>query len=493
MKKIFGSIVTALAVWAGTTAYIGSQMEESLQKHFDHTNELYASNGIKYKINHYEKSFLNSKATVEVEFTDPAVAEILKDTIKLPLVMDYNIEHGPLFFQNGFGVGAAKTHQKIPLSSLLSEEAKEEFLSLIKEDVTLTSDLIISFANNAVFNISSDSINIKKEGNSFMMAPLSAKGNMNLDSFSGTSSMNIASLEIKEDKSQNGLKIDNLQIGVDIDEFIENSLMAGEIEMSVENLSIKDDNNPQLENINIAGDMHIVTKKDSKSTLSTMIDGDIDFKKSKLPDNLPPLKNIHASMNMNSVGIEGLMEFQKVTQEMQDTQSKLFSKMQSNSSEEDMQKIFKEFESLQKSMMEKMVHALNTLLVKDKTRIGYAFEIETKDKQKSSANLEMGYTGDIKFEGSMEDIAMKVQQEALNIANLDVNIALSDEHIKSLPNAEILRQQIQMGVAQGFVKKESGKYILNGYYKNRELMVNDNNLTATVLPLLMMVTQGRGF
>jgi hypothetical protein len=88
---------------------------------------------------------------------------------------------------------------------------------------------------------------------------------------------------------------------------------------------------------------------------------------------------------------------------------------------------------------------------------------------------------------------MKVQQEALNIANLDVNIALSDEHIKSLPNAEILRQQIQMGVAQGFVKKESGKYILNGYYKNRELMVNDNNLTATVLPLLMMATQGGGF
>ena len=50
-----------------------------------------------------------------------------------------------------------------------------------------------------------------------------------------------------------------------------------------------------------------------------------------------------------------------------------------------------------------------------------------------------------------------------------------------------------MAVAQGFIKEVNGKYILNGHYKNQELIVNDNNLTATVLPLLMMATQGGGF
>jgi len=77
--------------------------------------------------------------------------------------------------------------------------------------------------------------------------------------------------------------------------------------------------------------------------------------------------------------------------------------------------------------------------------------------------------------------------------SLNVDLGLDAEHLKGLPNAETLTQQIQMAVAQGFVKEENGKFILNGYYKNQELMVNDNNLTATVLPFLMMATKGGGF
>jgi hypothetical protein len=167
--------------------------------------------------------------------------------------------------------------------------------------------------------------------------------------------------------------------------------------------------------------------------------------------------------------------------------------MQSKPTEEELEKIFEEFGTLQQNMMGKIVHSLNTLLVKDKSLIEYGLELETKDSKKSNANIKIGYTGDIKFDGSLEDIAMKVQQQALDLVNLDVKIGLDAEHIKSSPNAETLKMQIQMGVAQGFIKEENGKYILNGYYKNQELMVNDNNLTATILPFLMMATQGGGF
>jgi len=51
----------------------------------------------------------------------------------------------------------------------------------------------------------------------------------------------------------------------------------------------------------------------------------------------------------------------------------------------------------------------------------------------------------------------------------------------------MLKQQLQMGVAQGFIKENNDSYALNGYYKNKELIVNDNNLTSTILPLLMML------
>ena len=33
MNKIIGSLVTAIALWAGTTAFVGSQMEENIEQH----------------------------------------------------------------------------------------------------------------------------------------------------------------------------------------------------------------------------------------------------------------------------------------------------------------------------------------------------------------------------------------------------------------------------------------------------------------------------
>jgi len=493
MKKIVTSIIAAAALWAGTTAFVGNQMKENLQNQIDNSNKLYASNGVSYKINNYKKSFLNSQAEIEINFTDPTVLELIGDSIKLPIVIKYDIEHGPLFFKNGLGFGAARTHQKIPLSSLLTEKAKEEFLTLIKDDIMINSDMDISFTKNASYTVSTNKVNINNDGKSFNMTPLTMKGNHNLDTYKGDAKLNIASLKFQEEGTQNGLTVQDLDINIDMDEFIEKALMLGTIDLSIKNLTIKDENDPQLDNVNIATNLHIVTKKDSETTISTELNGDVDFKDTKLPKELPDLKNIHLKMNMEHIGIKGMIEFQKVSKEMQEAQSQILTKMQSNPKEEEMQKIFEELGTIQQNMMGKIVHSLDKLLIKDKTLIEYGLGVETKDSKKSNANVKIGYAGDIQFDGSIEEIAKRVQEQVLDLINLNVNIALDSEHINSLPNAEMLKMQIQMGVAQGFVKEENGKYILNGYYKNQELMVNENNLTATVLPFLMMASQGGGF
>jgi hypothetical protein len=493
MKKTVISLIAAAAIWTGTTAYVGNQMEENLQAQIENSNQLNSNNGIKYKINSYQKNFLNSTAEIEIDFTNPEILALIQDTVKLPMVIKYNIEHGPLFFKNGLGFGAAKTHQEIPVSSLLTEEAKKEFLALIKDDIIIKSDMDISFTNNASYKASTSEVKIDKDGKSFHMAPLEIKGKHNLETYRGDAKIHVDSLELHEEGSKNGLTLQDLDINIEIDEFIEKAIMLGTIDFSIANLLIKDDTNPKLQNINLATHMHMMTKKESKETISTGFDGSVDFKDTKLPDNIPNLKNIHAKMNMNNIGIKGMLEFQKASKDMQEAQSKLLNKMQSSPSEEEMQKIFDEFGTLQQEMMNQIVHALNSMLVKDKTLIEYGLAIETKDNKESDADIKILYTGDIDFNGSLEEIAMKVQQQALNLVDLDVKIALDEEHIKTLPDAEMLKQQIQMGVAQGFIKEEKGKYILNGYYKNQELMVNDNNLTATVLPFFMMATQGGGF
>jgi hypothetical protein len=493
MKKTVISLIAAAAIWTGTTAFIGNQMEENLQAQIEKSNQLNTNSGITYKINSYQKNFLNSTAEIEIDFTNPEILALIQDTIKLPMVIKYNIEHGPLFFKNGLGFGAARSHQEIPVSSLLTEEAKKEFLALIKDDIIVKSDMDISFTKNASYKAFTNAINIDEGGKVFHMSPLNIKGHQNLETYSGDAKIHIDSLELHEEGSKNGLNVQNMDMNVNIDEFIEKAIMLGTIDFSIGDLIVKDDTNPQIQNINLATNMHMVTKKESKETISTGFEGSINFKDTKLPDTIPNLKNIKAKMNMNNIGIKGMLEFQKASKDMQEEQSKLLNKMQSNPSEEEMQKIFEAFGTLQQNMMDQIVHALNHMLVKDKTLIEYGLDVETKDNKKSDADIKILYTGDIAFTGSLEEIAMKVQQEALNMLNLDVKIALDEEHIKTLPDAEMLKQQLQMGVAQGFIKESNGKYILNGYYKNQELMVNDNNLTASVLPLLMMATQGGGF
>ena len=490
MKKIVGSVVTAIALWAGTTAYVGSQMKDGIEQYVNSINKIYANKGIQYKINSYEKSFFESTAKIELDVTNPAILEVMKDSVKLPLVMEYKIEHGPLFFKNGIGFGAAKAHQEIAVSSFLTEEFKKDFLELVKDDFTLTSDMVISFAKNLSYTASSNKVKIDKDGVSFFMTPFQMEGKINTETFKGDNTLKISSLEFKEEGSQNGLKLENLLMNVQIDEIIEKSMMLGTIDLSADTIKIKDDSNPQLENINLATNMHVVTKKDSETTLASKIDATVDFKDTKLPAQLPDLKNISLTVDVNKMGIKGLLEFQEASEEMQKKQSELLVKIQSNSKPEEMQKVMEEFGTLQEALVNKIVHALNTLLVKDETRISYGLNIETKDSKKSNASIEVGYTGDMKFEGSLEEIAMKIQKQALNMISLNVDVGLDDSHLNSLPNADMLKQQIQMGVTQGFVKELNGKYLLKGHYKNQELIVNDNNLTSTVLPLLMMASQG---
>lgn len=488
MKKVFGSFIAVAAFWAGSTAFIGSQTQQQLQNHIEKSNMLYASNGIQFKMDNYQKSFLNSTVDISVDITDPTLVELLSEAYTLPFKMNYQIEHGPIFFQSGLGVGLSKIHQETELSTLFKGEEKQEFLDLLKDDLLIKSDIIISFLRNANYHISTGAVQIKEDESHIDIAPFTLTGTSNLDTLENKGRLTIPHILFKKEGTENQLKVDDLVMDMEIDEFINNALMLGKFDLSIGKLFIKDDSNPDMNNINLKTNLHMVTKKDSERSINTQLEGEIDFLDTKLPTDFPNLKTIHAKVGAGYIGIDGMIKFQKATQEMQEAQTTLLTKMQSNP--EDIEKVFEEFAQLQNTMMEKIIQALNTLLIKDKTVIHYAIDAQTKDSKKSSIFTEIGYTGDMKFEGDLEKIAIKAQQEILNLIQLNLKVALDAQHIKSLPDAETLTQQIQMGVAQGFVKEENGQYILNGSYKNKELMVNDNNLTATVLPLLMMATQG---
>ena len=489
MKKILTLAILTLVLWATSTFIIGSQTKEALHNYINKSNQLYATSGIELKLIEYNKSFFNSDATVELSIIDPAILKLLGNTYNFPLKMDYKIEHGPLFFQNGLGFGLAKIKHHMLLSSIFKDVARKDFLELVKEDINLKTDVIISFSKEANYKMLSDEVKLNLENKTFTMTPLSVTGKSNLESFEGTALMQVNHIEIKEEKSANGIQLHELTLDMDMKEFLENSLVFGDFGLSIKNLIVKDDTNPKLANIDISLQGMMRNERTSETMMNSVFEGDIDFKNTLLPDELKTLKSVYLKMNLDNLGIQGMLQFQKSAQAMQEEQSKLIAKMQLDN-QGNMEALFTQFGKIQENMMSQIIHSLNDLLIKDKTTIAYALDIETRDTHKSQTMAKIGYTGDIKFEGTREELSQKIQKQILSLISLDLDVNLNKNHLKLLPNAQSIQPQIQMGVMQGFIKDNNSSYSINATYKNKELMVNDNNLTATILPFLMMATQG---
>jgi len=486
MKKFLLILTSTIALWAFLTFIIGNQTQEELQKYINKSNKLYANNGIQLKLTDYKKSFFNSTAEIEINFLDPKIVKVLKKEYALPLKMNYIIEHGPLFFQNGLGVGLSKIHNELLLSSLFKEDAKKEFLSLVKGDINLKTEMALSFSKKLNYKIESDEVTVKKDKKTLHISPLIVEGASDIETFKGDGTIKVAKLELKEDNSNNGIELTNLLVDMKIDEIFKESLLFGDFKFSVEKMIVKDEMNQNLKDINIALDGTMSNKRVSKDTMNSSFTGAINLANTQLPKEFKELESVNISMKMKELGVEGMSEFQQIAQDMQKEQNNLIHKLQTQKPEE-MKATFKELENLEEKVVTKLIYSLNKLLVKDKTTISYGININTKDKQTSEAFLEVGYAGDIEFKGKIEELIRKMKAQLFSLINLKVNISLNKKHLPLLP-IPMLKQQIQMGVAQGFVKENNSSYILDGYYKNRELMVNDNNLTSTVLPLLMMLT-----
>ena len=486
MKKLLLIITATLALWAISTFIIGGQTKNQLENYIDKSNKIYINNGIQLKLVEYEKSFLNSKAKLEIDIIDPQTVKMLDKDYLLPLKIDYTIEHGPLFFQNGFGIGLSKIDNELLLSSIFKEDTKKEFLELVKGDINLKTEMVLAFSKKLHYNIKSDKdIIVNSDEKTFYMTPLSINGTTNIDTFKGNGVVKIEKLNFKEENSSNGIELTNLLVNMSVDEIFKDSLLFGDFKFSVDKIIIKDDTNPKFKKINISMDAEMANKRVSQTTMDSLFQGTINLANTQLEKEFKELESVHISMSMKELGIEGMSEFQKVAQNIQEKQSKLMSELKTQNSNE-MQETVKKIRKLEENIVQEFIPVFNKLLIKDKTNISYELGINTKDKASSQASVQIGYQGDIEFKGSLEELTKKIKTKILSLININVDVTLNKKHLPIIP-IPMLKQQLQMGVAQGFVKENNSSYSLNGYYKNRELMVNDNNLTSTVLPLLMML------
>jgi hypothetical protein len=345
--------------------------------------------------------------------------------------------------------------------------------------------MVLSFSKTLHYRVKSDEILVNKDKKIFYMSPFTLQGVSDIETFNGEGTVKIAKFKLKEEETNNGIELDNIIANMKIDEIFKESLLFGDFKFSIAKILINDALNPKFKKIDISMDGEMNNRRVSQNSMDSNFIGTIHLANTQLEKQFQELESIKIAMKMKELGIKGMFEFQNVAQNIQKEQSKLIKKLQTQKPEE-MQSTLKELKKVEEKIVTQLIYTLNNLLIKDKTSISYSLDVKTKDKQSSQAFIEVGYTGDMKFQGDIQELTEKMRAQLLSLIRVKLNILLNKKHLSLLP-VPMLKQQLQMGVAQGFVKENNNSYTLNGYYKDKELIVNDNNLTSTVLPLLMML------
>jgi len=482
VTKIIATFVGSSALWLGGTAYISSNTQSELNNYVAKANTLYQSNGIQLSVENFEKGFFTSTAKMKIDFTDSLMKEEISKTFKLPMEIDYNIENGPLFFKEGFGVGASRITTHLNFEDYIVD--KEAFKKLFKEGLALTSSSSVDFLKNASFVAKTNKIVLDVEGDNIYFSPINMEGEMNIETFQGRMKMAIDS--INTENSNGSFKAKDVELDADIKKFYDNGFYLGDFLFTFGSIDMKGKQlSFELKKAKMVLDMNIDENEDKTIDMHFKLNAKVGD--STLPMEYASLDNVELSYALNGAKLEGLLAFQDYMKTIQEKQQDIMGRLISPTGEMDMN-VYAELEKMQREVQEKMIVLGAGLLKKDKTNLDFKIKMTDKKSKKSDLKLNVTYVGDENLPITAEALKEKFQKELLQLLAIDFDVELEKAYIKNLAPQfqQELAGQLQMGAMFGAVKENNASYTLGLKYKKEQLMINGQDRSE----MMKMIPQG---
>lgn len=488
MKKIIGSVAAIAAIWAGSTAYIGSQTKDYLEKQIAQSNKLYGNSGFKLSLDTFEKGFLTSKAIMKLDIApDSPLKAQMQEMIKLPFTTTYDIENGPIFFQHGFGFGMIKIVNEINFAEVFNPELQvQTFLG--DNNLTFTSHTNVGFNSVADYHGSSNPLNLTlPTGEKLAISPIVLEGAMNVDTLQGKATLGLKSITLAKDASlKEKIDVKDMKMDINIKKFFDNGFYLADIAFNIGKLNF-DVPNEALKLKDASAGIDIVIDQNKDKTIKMSIDLNLDVSKSTLPTDIPAVKNVALGYNLDGADFDGIMAFQDFIQEMQEKQQALMTDLTKAKNMEEQMAVIVKLQEFQKYIMDNFITKGAALLVKDKTHLSYYMSTTDKTDKKSLVDTKIKYLGD-PLKGTVQEIQAQLMKNLLTSLAVDIDVNIEESLLKTLPKdvAEDIAMKLEMSVAEGIVKKDKGAYSLNANYTPKTIMVNDKNMTSTLLPFIEM-------
>ncbi len=473
-KKILASVVGAVVVWSGATAYISSNTKKHLNDYLIKSNKIYANNGMKMSLVSFEKGFVNSHAKVSLDFIDPEIKKELGEVFKLPIVIDYEIENGPILFKNGLALGASRIDSKVNINNLLVNQ--DELKKFVKEDIIFDTHMLMDFKNHLQYQGKSNQIVINGDSAKFTIEPLEIEGDMNVETLAGT--MNMMTKSIQGEMGTDGkMKLENIVLNANIKKFFENGFYIGKVDIEIGNLTLKNPKELQdIKNAKLKLEMDI--DNNGSHLVDTNLKLDFDVGDTKLPPELNFIKNITVNYGLNGTKIDAWLAFQDTIKEVQKKQGTILQSLSSSKNKEEQEKAFKKLENMQLELQNKMVLLLSDFLVKDKTTFNLKANLNG-GKGISSFNIK--YIGDEQLPKTPNELEAKLQKELLNWVALDMDVKLDKSLVNKLPQE--LQSQLSMAIMTGMLQDNNSSYEFNANYVPKKLMINGQDKSGMLMLL----------
>lgn len=493
MKKIIAIVGIIVLGWLGTTAYISSTFKGEMDQYVQRVNTLYASQGIHYKTE-VKSSFFTSDVKLEIDFDKErlgkAITDVYAEFVALPMKVEYKVEHGPIFYRNGFGIGFAKFKAQMKASEMLAGEFKENLLKTIPEDITLYLTEVLCFDKKLKMKMHSNAITLTEEGEKVEIEPLVGSGVIDTDTLLGSIDVTFPKISVEG----NGVAgtITDTSLHVDMKDILDGKYLLSEGTLKVAKVRIEEENLSKPVEMDFT--INFKSEREEGDYLTVAID--MLLNQEGLEQFDPTVQEIASqvkfSLELNGFSVEALKKLETVNQKQVEMTDSLYAMMNETNASK-IEAAQKSVEAAQEAYMSTLVDAMSALLVKDRTKVSAGVELMTADNAKSSVSFSAGYVGEA-LQGSLEEIVAYLQTKPLEYLTLNVDLDFNEKHLALNPSPQE-QQQAKMGfdmaVMQGFMNLENGVYTTKMEYKPKVLKINGQDKTQEILPMLEM-SMGQG-
>ncbi len=383
------------------------------------------------------------------------------------------VDEGPVVTKPHFTFAKAGLVSKINLLKLLNQQTQNEINKNLKKAPILNYEAIVSFRDILKENFNLEPVVIEEDDAKFYLSEVKAKSNVDLTNFTGAIDIDINKVKVEPKKEKGLFLLEGVTLHNEIsDKPVDNIALFGKSSVDVKKFALKVDGQKPLNlnfTFNVASEIQKVDDKFLNFALKTHTKtNDVDtiaFSKG--------IKESKSDLMLKNLGTQGVIEFIKFSQKMQEIQEKL---LQDSNDPLKKEAAIAAYMAELTTLNNTLVDIFNKTFVSNRSRI--ILDVELISDKKSFIKLNLLYKAK-PLSGDMNSALISLAAQGLSIFDGDFEIQLDKDLATTINPLSLMVLELLKN--KGFATEQNGIYHLKGTLKDGKLIINGKAYTLQEL------------